>query len=88
MTAPQMLPDRRNHKRRLLNSYSSEIFSLADKPICDCKIMDLSIGGARIAISEMSEVIPDYFKLLLDGVLSKCRVRWRSKNELGIQFYQ
>jgi hypothetical protein len=83
-----MSSDRRNHKRWLLNSCFSEIFSLAGQRICDCKIVDLSTSGARIAISGMPEVVPDYFKLLLDGVLSKCRVRWRSKSELGVQFYR
>jgi hypothetical protein len=51
-----------------------------------CRIYDMSSMGARISGPDN---LPDRFVLLLtpDGsVARKCRVAWRSGNELGVEF--
>ena len=72
---------------RVQKNIPSQIFTLTDQHIIDCVIVDLSEGGARISISDLPEVVPDYFKLKLGSIMSKCRVRWRKGNEVGVQFF-
>jgi PilZ domain len=74
--------------KRVQKNLSSQIFTLMDEPIIDCVIVDLSEGGARLSVADLPEVVPDYFKLKLGSVLSKCRVRWRKGNEFGVEFYR
>jgi hypothetical protein len=53
-----------------------------------CVIWDLSEGGARLTAAH-SGVLPDVFVLFLtpDGTTYQfCRVRWRKKPYLGVQF--
>lgn len=53
----------------------------------DCTVCDLSTAGARLDV--MNPVaIPDRFVLAIDrlGVRHKCRIAWRSKDGLGVEF--
>jgi PilZ domain-containing protein len=61
---------------------------LTDVDIADCKLRDVSRAGARIWVED-PEIIPDYFKLRISGArqIVKCRVRWRSGGEMGIEFF-
>jgi hypothetical protein len=57
-----------------------------------CEIMDISEGGARLRpLMYAPDSVPDRFILLLSAcgrVRRSCRVAWRSKVELGVQFYK
>jgi len=49
---------------------------------------DVSAAGAKLVLSEQSE-IPDEFTLLLSkygNVRRRCRVSWRSEMAVGVQF--
>jgi len=74
---------------RLTLQVATVIISLTDAPLVDCIVEDISKSGARITVAT-PEVVPDFFKLKLETrneVLSpKCSVRWRSGNEIGIEF--
>ena len=85
-----MSPERRKHKRIERNS-TATLASLMGDPIIECALKDISIGGARVVV-EVPEVVPDYFILRIEELgarLSpKCRVRWRARNEVGIEFFR
>jgi hypothetical protein len=55
-----------------------------------CEVMDISEGGARLRpLMTAPDMLPQQFTLLLSAcgrVRRNCRVIWRSKAELGVQF--
>jgi hypothetical protein len=55
-----------------------------------CEIVDISEGGARLRPLMLApDTVPDTFTLLLSScgrVRRPCRVAWRSRSELGVQF--
>ena len=55
-----------------------------------CEILDVSHGGARLRpLMCAPDMVPDNFDLLFSesgAVRRKCRVVWRSRGELGVQF--
>ena len=54
-----------------------------------CQIRDISPGGARLSVFTDPSAIPEMFNLLLDPsakVRRACRVAWRSRTEIGVQF--
>ena len=56
-------------------------------PVIDCKIVDLSEGGARIAAAPGVE-IPDTFQLQIDNsrILGPAEVVWRNHTHIGVRF--
>jgi hypothetical protein len=51
-------------------------------------LVDRSAGGARLEVGNPSEV-PETFTLVQRGpvvTLWKCRVAWRTKNQIGVMF--
>lgn len=83
-----MVREERKSKRIKRND-PAELLSLADSHIIECIIKDISEGGARLEIA-VPEVVPDFFKLKINKslVLPRCAVRWRSGNEVGVEFYR
>jgi len=56
--------------------------------IAQCTVYDLSAGGARLRIEGNAD-IPEKFTLWLasnGAVRRDCRIAWREKNEIGVQF--
>ena len=53
----------------------------------DCVVRDLSSLGARLALVSTA-YIPDQIALTFDQArtLRRCRVAWRSANEIGVEF--
>lgn len=55
-----------------------------------CEILDISDGGARLQpVMRAAQTIPDNFTLWLSPcgkVQRTCKVAWRSRTELGVQF--
>jgi hypothetical protein len=55
--------------------------------LTECFIFDISRGGARILIGQ--GIPPDEFDLYLSLTAQnfrKCRVRWRKKQAVGVEF--
>ena len=79
--------ERRKSKRIPRISHAT-IVSLTDAAIVQCVLHDISSTGARIWVED-AELVPDYFKLRIPGapLIPRCRVRWRSDNEMGLEFF-
>src|SRR6185312_6092491 len=75
--------------KRLKVQVATVILSLTGTRLTKCIVQDISARGAQITVVA-PEVVPDFFRLKLettDEVLSpKCSVRWRTGNEIGVEF--
>ena len=56
-------------------------------PVIDCKIIDLSDGGARVTAPPGVE-FPDVFQLQIDSsrILGAAEVVWRGYRQVGVRF--
>jgi len=56
-------------------------------PVIDCKILDLSEGGARVAMPSGVE-LPDVFQLQIDSsrIIGAAEVVWRDHHQVGVRF--
>ena len=56
-------------------------------PVIDCKIVDVSDGGARVSAAPGVE-IPDVFQLQIDShrILGAAEVVWRGPRQVGVKF--
>ena len=78
--------DRRVGKRRRVN-----VPAWADPggvlPVVDCRILDLTDEGARVAAATGHE-LPDVFQLRADStrVIGVVEVMWRHANQVGVRF--
>ena len=73
--------ERRRHPRKAVR-ISAEIM-IGDSVHCECTIMDISQGGAQLAIPAGC-VVPDQFMLIPPSRL--CRVAWRKEDRVGVAF--
>jgi hypothetical protein len=73
--------ERRRHPRKTVR-ISAEI-TIDDSVQCECTIMNISQGGALLAIPTGC-VLPDQFVLTPPSRL--CRVAWRNENYVGVAF--
>ena len=74
-------PDRRRHPRKPVR-ISADVM-IGDEVHCECTIMDISQGGAQLAIPAGS-LVPDQFMLIPPSRL--CRVAWRKADRVGVAF--
>lgn len=56
-------------------------------PVIDCRIIDLSDGGARVSAAPGVD-IPDVFQLQIDSqrILGAVEVVWRGYRQVGVKF--
>src|SRR5262245_509116 len=85
---PKSLVRRRKNPRRFIKQ--SALLKTIDNlsPLGQGTILDISEGGARLQVEQPAEV-PDCFVLVLSEhaqTFRLCQVRWRSADELGIEF--
>jgi PilZ domain len=61
----------------------------SDKSVLsECAVSDVSATGARLRLSAADD-LPDEFYLILSkgaNVQRRCAVKWRSNNNIGVQF--
>jgi len=80
--------DRRVGKRRAVN-----VSAWADPggvwPVIDCRIIDMTQDGARVAAATGAE-LPDVFQLRADStrMIGVVEVKWRRGNQVGVKFLQ
>jgi PilZ domain len=57
------------------------------RALCECRVLDISMNGAKVAV-EITPEVPDRFELaFVGGNKSRvCEVVWRRARMLGIKF--
>jgi hypothetical protein len=81
-----MKTDKRKSVRRPLDC--TAWIARQDKPLEVCALADISDKGARLEVMDI-DTIPDEFVLFLSPhgtPRRRCRVAWRSKNQIGVRF--
>lgn len=55
--------------------------------VMDCQIRDMSEGGCRVRVASTAS-LPRHFDIQITGMKERrlCEVKWRSPQELGVQF--
>jgi GGDEF domain-containing protein len=78
--------DRRSERRHRVVKHG-KVISGENNSIVECRIRDISNGGARITVNEYYSP-PDQFVLLMMGTGEKrgVTVRWRIGNNIGVQY--
>jgi len=82
-----MSSDKRRSPRKKINTIAF-VYSTDGRPLGECRIKDISTGGARLTHA-LSDAIPAEFFLSFsrDGkVRRRCEVRWSKEKELGVRF--
>jgi hypothetical protein len=84
--------ENRKHVRRL-SAESVDILGSEGQRICECTILDVSEGGARlrltVPVGTAEPIIPPQFTLSLSRqvkIFRKCQMVWRQASEVGVQF--
>ena len=81
--AAKPLPDRRSAVREASNTGA---FITFQNQKMGCEILDISDRGARVRVSDMSD-LPKFFELhTADGEHFLCEVKRRKADEAGVQF--
>jgi PilZ domain len=81
-----MLEERRRTQRHGVSG-RARMRSLAGTEVGDCRVADISEGGARIVAPGLQA--PDAFLLVFEeigGEGRECHVVWRLGDELGVEF--
>jgi PilZ domain len=84
---PEVSSDKRRSPRKKINTVGF-LYTAEGWPLGECRIKDISTGGARLAHT-LSDDVPAEFLLSFsrDGkVRRRCEVRWRSEKEIGVRF--
>jgi PilZ domain len=87
MPLQTMSSDKRKFPRKKINTVGF-LYTTEGWPLGECRIKDISTGGARLAHG-LSDEIPAELLLSLsrDGrVRRRCEVRWRKEKEIGVRF--
>ena len=76
----------KNRSRRVSVLQAGTLVFGAENCALECHVLDISDGGAKIRTSNLADGA-DVFDLRLDsGTTHRCRVVWRDKENLGIEF--
>ncbi|WP_414471876.1 PilZ domain-containing protein [Microvirga sp. M2] len=79
--------DNRRQARRFRTQHLAKIVLGPDSMI-SCRIVDISTGGARIALDQNTE-LPDDFEIFIaahDLQVHRARLCWRHSDSLGVHF--
>jgi hypothetical protein len=79
--------DEKRSSTRTQMSKNAKIVSQHDINGSDCVVTDITSGGARLHLANVSR-LPPTFSLTFDNFRSErvCKVIWRSVNAVGVQF--
>ena len=82
-----MPSDKRRFPRKKIDAVGF-LYTADGWPLGECKIKDISTGGARLTHA-LSDELPAEFMLAFsrDGrVRRRCEIRWRKEKEVGVRF--
>jgi PilZ domain len=80
--------DMRKHRRRPFQFAAQICIDDLSLP-CECRLNDISDGGARILLPSEDLSLPDEFMLLLThnaSIRRQCRIAWREGASIGVKF--
>jgi hypothetical protein len=82
-----MSSNRRKTVRRAIG-YGAKVVAPDGTGSRDCRVMDVSAGGARIAIEEPASLPPEFVLALSGqgGASRRCHVVWTTDKEVGVKF--
>lgn len=80
---PTGVEHRRERRMRVLKA--GRIVFNGGYGVFDCRVKNLSAGGALLEIGAMVG-IPSRFDFLLDGAARPCTVMWRTDRLMGVAF--
>ncbi|WP_020174532.1 PilZ domain-containing protein [Methyloferula stellata] len=79
--------DKRRSRRIRTSLRTGQLYDMRNNFLCDCQVRDRSVGGAKLRL--MSNIsLPTVFKFHddVECTLVEVELRWRNKNEIGVQF--
>ena len=68
-----------------LVSRTGRIMFVAGMPAIDCRVVDLSAGGACLELPRDYD-LPEEFELLHGGVRRPCRLAWKRGFRIGLEY--
>ena len=79
--------NRRQSVRRPL-SYPAKIVATDGSWGRNCRVVDVSDGGAKLALEKPAALPADFFLAMSmrGGAMRKCHVMWTDDNEIGVRF--
>jgi hypothetical protein len=82
-----MSSDKRRSPRKKINTVAF-LYTVDGWPLGECRIKDISTGGARLAHALSDEIPAEFFlSFSRDGkVRRRCEVRWSKEKEVGVRF--
>jgi hypothetical protein len=66
---------------------TGQLYDMRNNFLGDCQVRDRSVGGAKLRL--LSNIaVPTFFKFHddVECTLVEVELRWRNKNEIGVQF--
>jgi len=77
----------RRMELRMLVSEGAKIATSDPAPPVDCKVLDVSLTGARLEVDGAVE-IPQRFDLIFnrDGIRHPCQIIWSKDKLIGVEF--
>lgn len=82
---PKSVEKRKSPRRQVF--FSATISDTTNNFLCECQMLDISGGGARLTVKSQDRV-PDTFILRMrrTGDRKCCSVVWRAGDQLGVEF--
>ncbi len=82
--------DRRRHRRfKTIKQARIDCGSRSESGIIECKITDLSHGGAGVRLPDDTTDLPPTFDLRLEtGAAFRCRLCWKKGDKSGVEFLE
>jgi hypothetical protein len=83
---PNRAEQRKSPRRQVF--FRATITDATNNFLCECEMLDISGGGARLAVKSRDAIIPDTFILRLrrSGDRKCCSVVWRAGDQIGVEF--
>ena len=89
MVAAGAFPNRAEQRKSPRRSvfFRAAISDATSNFLCECEMLDISGGGARLTVKSQDQV-PDTFILRLrrSGDRKCCSVIWRAGDQIGVEF--
>jgi len=82
-----MSREQRKTPRKRVNTVAY-LYTTDGSPLGECRMKDISAGGAKLVHSIADELPSEFFLLFSRNgrVRRRCQIRWRDEKHMGVQF--